>query len=283
MDHKMQATLNLSNGFGQFGNSLDFTKRRFPTGEVYFNCVVPWDISTVRVNARLQSSEDIMTLLLACDTLRRQGIHTIELFVPYLPYSRQDRVCKKGDSFSLSVLCAMLRALQVGLVTYDIHSNVAEVLLDGTAVRLRNNHTEVVTYVCDLELDPMKELVLVAPDAGARKKADELFRCGLFNGIVYANKTRQSEHVITCDQIKHDLTDTVCIVVDDICDGGGTVNALGHRLKQAGCEEAHLFVSHGIFSKGTEDLLKFYKTIGTTNSYMPYLAGHGVRTINLDY
>ena len=288
MEYKMQATLNLSKGFGQCGDSLAFEYRKFPAGEVYFNCAVPWDITTVRINIRANTSDQIMLLLLAVDSLRRQGVDQIEVFMPYLPYSRQDRVCKKGDSFSLSTLCALLRALRVGLVTYDVHSNVAEVLLDGSALRQYTNHREVFDFVDYLELGG-KHTLLVAPDADTRKKIQALIdadKMGRFDDILFANKTRVSEHVITVDALDdHNLNDCVCIVVDDICDGGGTFNALGVRLQQAGCEEAYLFVSHGVFSKGTEDLLRFYKKIGTTNSIREdHVVGFcGVKKFNLDY
>ncbi len=50
MRSKMHATLNLDAGFGQFGDSLDYKVSKFPAGEMYFQCVVPWDVSTVRIN-----------------------------------------------------------------------------------------------------------------------------------------------------------------------------------------------------------------------------------------
>jgi hypoxanthine phosphoribosyltransferase len=50
------------------------------------------------------------------------------------------------------------------------------------------------------------------------------------------------------------------LVVDDICDGGGTFIPIVNNLKEAFCEidekvEVDLYVTHGIFSKGTSSLL----------------------------
>ena len=283
MRHKAHATLNLCDGFKQFGKALEFKSGKFPAGEVYFNCVVPFDVSVVRVNIRLHNDQGIMLLCMALDSLRRQGVDTIEVFTPYLPYSRQDRVCNEGDAFSLSVLCSIVRSLQVCLVTYDIHSNVTEVLLDSTSISIITNHKEVRSFVDSIRIPSGKTLVLVAPDAGARKKADALFSTGIFDDIIYANKTRVG-NLIICDPLDgYYLQDATCIVVDDICDEGSTFNALGRRLQEAGCKESYLFVSHGIFSKGVYELSKHYKQIGTTNSFLRHKPTEYVKVFSLDY
>ncbi len=282
----MQATLNLSKGFKTFGRELLFRLSQFPAGEQYINITVPDGVKSVRINLRGSDSDAIMVLILACDSLRRQGVQDIELFMPYLPYARQDRVCKKGDSFSLSVMCSIITSLRVRLVSYDVHSDVASILLDGHALTFYNNKKEFFSYIDSLYLRDGRDIVLICPDNGARKKTEDIFNSTTrFYRIVYCNKTRVGEHTVTVDKINCiDLNDTVAIVVDDICDGGGTFNALGHRLIEAGVFESHLFVSHGVFSKGINDLTNFYKTIGTTNSVNTIgLTPKGVRTFELDY
>ncbi len=55
------------------------------------------------------------------------------------------------------------------------------------------------------------------------------------------------------------------LVVDDICDGGGTFNGLASKIAEQGAT-ADLYVSHGLFSKGTTELKKSFNTIYTTDS-----------------
>jgi ribose-phosphate pyrophosphokinase len=279
----MDATLNLAKDFGQYGDSLEHKVSTFPAGEKYINITVPFGVSSVRINTRARSSNDIMTLLLACDSLKRQGVSQIEVFMPYLPYSRQDRVCHKGDSFSLSVMCNLLRALNIRLVTYDLHSNVAEVLLDGSDVIHYNNHREVFDFYDYLGLANEK-VALIVPDAGARNKAELLYaKCNRrFDTIVYLNKKRSGAGLLV-DEITDNIQGMVAFVVDDICDGGATFLAIGERLKQAMVSNSYLFVSHGVFSKGVLDLIKFYKKIGTTNSVTDFNFLYGVKNFNLDY
>jgi ribose-phosphate pyrophosphokinase len=60
------------------------------------------------------------------------------------------------------------------------------------------------------------------------------------------------------------------IIVDDICDGGGTFNLLAHEFKadpQAGASKLELFVSHGIFSKGLSGIDPVIERVTTTDSW----------------
>ena len=58
-----------------------------------------------------------------------------------------------------------------------------------------------------------------------------------------------------------------CYIVDDICDGGRTFVELAKILKEKNCGDIYLYVSHGIFSNGTDGLVKNIKQICTTNFF----------------
>jgi ribose-phosphate pyrophosphokinase len=59
------------------------------------------------------------------------------------------------------------------------------------------------------------------------------------------------------------------LIVDDICDGGGTFIGLAAELKNKNAGKLYLAVSHGIFSKGF-DSLKCFDKIFTTNSFKDF-------------
>jgi ribose-phosphate pyrophosphokinase len=280
---QIQATLNLSQGFGQCGQIVDFKESLFPAGECYINVSVPFGIEAVRINTRLNNSDDIMGLAMAVDALKRRGVDYIELFAPYLPYSRQDRVCKPGESFSLKVMCDFLWGLGVNrIVTYDVHSDIAKVFLDGLLVNY-NNHREVIDFIEYLSLVG-NPLVLVCPDQGATKKTYELLSKfpQLFKSVLFCHKQRQQDGSIKVAEIVENIRDMTAIVVDDICDGGATFVELGKRLQEAKARQSYLFVSHGIFSNGQEQLLPYYRMIGTTNSIRNG-DGEGVKLFKLNY
>lgn len=279
---QINATLNLSEGFGQCGESIEFKTSKFPAGEMYIKVEVPVVTRSVRINSRCDGGDDIMKILMAVDALSRQGVKDIELFLPYLPYSRQDRVCEKGESFSLKIFLGILLNSGVRrVITYDNHSGVPLTLLDHM-LKNYDNHREVLDFV-DFILPNGKKLALISPDAGAAKKADKLFKTGMFDTIVYCNKRRVGKEV-RYDDIQNNLMGMTAIVVDDICDGGRTFIELGKKLRERHVDEMHLFVSHGIFSAGVGKLKEMYKYIGTTNSMRTILSTPmGVKTFQLDY
>jgi ribose-phosphate pyrophosphokinase len=279
---QIQATLNLSPGFGQCGQIVEFEESLFPAGETYIKACVPFGVTSVRINTRLNNSDDIMGLAMAVDALKRRGVNYIELFVPYLPYSRQDRVCALGESFSLKVMSDMLWGMGLSrIVTYDVHSPVASTLLDGLLVNY-NNHREVADFVEYISMTG--PIVLVCPDQGATKKTYELLNKypSLFKAVLFCHKARSKDGKVSYVEIEQDVRDMTALVVDDICDGGATFVELGKRLQEAKVNQSYLFVSHGLLSKGQEPLLPYYRMIGTTNSIRNG-GGEGVKVFNLNY
>src|SRR6185312_6217790 len=100
---------------------------KFPGGECHFN-ISKFDLNkrTV-VTAYLYNSDDIMCLLLLKNAIIYAGAqYPVELVIPYLPYARQDRVCNKGEPFSLEVILEIIRSISkiFMVVTFiDIHSD----------------------------------------------------------------------------------------------------------------------------------------------------------------
>jgi ribose-phosphate pyrophosphokinase len=64
-----------------------------------------------------------------------------------------------------------------------------------------------------------------------------------------------------------DLQGKDCLIVDDICDGGGTFIGLAKELKKHNAGNLYLSVSHGIFSKGLKELNQYFTNIFTTDSF----------------
>ena len=80
----------------------------FPGGEINVSLpeIIPIDIAKYSINAKVHNSDDILTLLLlknALDNHFKCNFSPIykHLYLPYLPYSRQDRICNPKEAFSL--------------------------------------------------------------------------------------------------------------------------------------------------------------------------------------
>src|SRR5579859_3104183 len=79
-----------------------FQVGHFPNREVHVTCSTP--DSDPCVLATLQPPDNhIVETLMLCDTLRRNGAHTVKAILPYLAYSRQDRF-EPGGSLAVAWL-----------------------------------------------------------------------------------------------------------------------------------------------------------------------------------
>lgn len=257
-----------------FNFSLDTLRMKgitFPGGE----CHVAFETGRklpdpFTITARITDSDGIMVLLLITDALRRMGVKSILLNLPYVPYARQDRMCNLGEAHSLKVFANLINSQNYDQVTvFDPHSDVVEALFNN--VKVVSNHEFVFNTIrLGWTKDP---IVLVAPDAGAYKKIYYLGKFLAEKGygfdIVTCNKERDTKTgAITNFSVgATDLSGKRCIIVDDICDAGGTFLGLADALRAVNAGSLELIVSHGIFSKGFEALEEKFDKIVFTDSF----------------
>lgn len=202
--------------------------------------------------ADLRSSEDVMKLLMVNDALKRQlNAGLVSLRIPYIPYARQDRVCNRGEAFSLKVFCDMINSCNFSEVfVQDPHSDVAPALIDNVIVSSAKHLMIGDAWKWGAYVDA----VIVSPDAGANKKVVDLCKLLGKDTFIRADKVRDlsTGDIVSTEVHCNDLRGKDCLIVDDICDGGRTFIELGKALKAKGAGKVGLYVTHGIFSKGKE-------------------------------
>ena len=249
---------------------------KFPAGEVNVNFLKGnkgisgmQTIDNITIVARLRNSDDIMELLLlknALDNYVDTADVGIRLSLLYIPYARQDRICNKGEAHSLRVMCDLINNMNFReVLVVDAHSIVSTALI--------NNCTEVKQETIiseDKELSNKLrsgEYIIVSPDAGSEKKCMAVakhFGCNMIRATkvrdIATGKIQSIEFVDAIPEGKNFL------IVDDICDGGGTFIPLAELLYPHS-DDIDLYVTHGIFSKTVEMLHTRFNTVYTTDSY----------------
>lgn len=241
--------LNLKQGFEPLGTGTASLSKSFifSGGEigVQVSGVTEKELTLV---TRIQNSNDVMELLMATDAARRMRVKEIHLFLPYLPYARQDRVVNKGEAHSLSVFANLLTWQRYESVTvFDPHSEASSNLMNDQDFRVVSNHEFVKKVFAG-----KSNYWLVSPDAGAAKKIHQVAEAiGYAEKPVQALKYRLVGGAIDSIEIyESNLGGRDAYIVDDICDGGATFIALAKELKKRNVGKIYLVVSHGIFSKG---------------------------------
>jgi len=240
----------------------------FPGGEPHIKLDPKWfSGKVIWINARIGDCNGFMTLMCLIDAIKACKPKKLGLFIPYLPGARQDRR-EFGTAHTLRVYAEMIKAANLDLVVVvDPHSNVLEGILDPRIV----GQEEIVPKVHYGGYD-----AIICPDAGAEKRVSKVANELKVTSIIHASKKRD---VVTGKLSGFSIQNPLIfpdnnkvykyLIVDDICDGGGTFIGLAKEINRTFLQkyQLDLFISHAIFSKGIDDLLQCFNRIITTDSF----------------
>lgn len=180
------------------------------------------------------------------DYVQKNISKDITLHIPYLPYARQDKDIANDATFALHTFANIINQLKLNRVTaYDTHSNIAQKLI---------NHFQNIFSVKPIAQAYLESEsnCIVFPDEGAKNRYAAYFDN---TDIVYAKKVReQLTGEIKSVKLSGDVEGKNVLIVDDLCDGGGTFIKLAELLYLKGANKVNLYTSHGIYSGGLEVL-----------------------------
>ena len=224
---------------------IEYTKFKFPAGELHIKLIDATPRS-VNLQFEFENMEEVYELLLLADTLKRNHIKIASLEMPYVPFSRQDRVNEVGECFSLDLFCKLINSIRADeIVVTDPHSDVATALLNNC--RVIPQHEIMGRY-----LGEKFDFWLICPDAGNLKKTYKLASKVACAGVIECSKLRNTKtgEITETRVYTDDLQGKECVIVDDICDGGRTFIEIAKVLKTKNCGKISLMVTHGFFTKG---------------------------------
>ena len=198
------------------------------------------------VEWQLESEAEFMQLAQLKTLLDSKSLKTY-LYIPFMPYGRQDKDVSNEATFGLTTFARLLNSLNfLEVSTLDPHS--------GRCLELINNLEVVVPYI---EIENAKAAVkpdlFCYPDKGATDKYSVLLK----DKFISAGKDRdQLTGKLISMAVSGDCKDKSVLIIDDICDGGGTFCWLASLLLEEGAKEVNLYATHGIFSKGLKPLIE---------------------------
>lgn len=242
----------------------------------------------IQIKSRLNNWLDLELIVCAVASLRELGTEEIHLYTPYIMGARSDRKFEQGgNNYLKDVICPVINSLNFKTVTcIDPHSDVLEACIN----RFRKDtigqfglfkwsvgkiYNDILPKVGGELKDIEGKYILISPDAGASKKIYKLAeQIGYKGDIITCSKDRDNNGNLTKTvvPIEHKHIRKDYTIIDDICDGGATFINIAKELKAHMQNDLHagkiyLIVTHSIFSKGTDELLKYFDGIYTTNSY----------------
>lgn len=205
-------------------NSFNTEITQFPNGERGYEFTVS-DVEHVRLFFKYEDDKDIFSLICAAETIYRWNKQAkIELIMPYIPYSRMDRVKKASSAFTLKSFVNVVNNIvkPQHIKCLDAHSDVSLALFDCYVYNFKPQ----IRFIN--ERYDRDTTLIVYPDRNAAKKYKEYL--SEFKSISLLKdrnfESGQIEASIITDSKdleKLDLSKIKnVVIVDDLCSKGGT-------------------------------------------------------------
>jgi ribose-phosphate pyrophosphokinase len=230
----------------------------FPAGEAHINVNPDAHEKPRYAYVRGADADDLVALGMAADWAKQEG-RELTALMPYLPAARADR----GEPFGARVYANIINSLGLGqVVAFDIHSPIMQGLVKRLTVL---DTAEVLTRtVLNGNIDYAG---IISPDEGSRERSGRIAKAaGL--PLIKASKHRDFNtgklSGFSCEPLPD--PEGRYLVVDDICDGGGTFRGLASVIGLEK-EQLDLWVSHGVFSGKAGELKQSYGQVFTTDSH----------------
>ena len=244
----------------------------FPDGTLHIN--LP-DTHIYAVKWNYESDAELFTLICIA---KHYNDPTMELYLPYIPHARMDRVKANTDVFTLKYFCEIINSLNFRRVwVMDAHSNVALALLNN----VKQMHVEdtindaIYKVTCkianncghNLRKEAEKTLVAFYPDEGSMKRYSGMINMPYAFGIKkrdWETGKIQGLNIINGDLVKGKNI----LIIDDICSRGGTFYHSAKALKEYTDKDIYLYITHCEETILNGDLIKsgLVKKIYTANA-----------------
>lgn len=227
---------------------------RFKDGELFIELEEPVRGDDVMVIGSICEpvNENLVKFLICIDTLKRSSAKSINLIIPYLGYSRQDRKTKPWQPISAKLIADLLQtAGATRLTTCDLHARQIEgfydIQIDNIPIQLilGNRWNKMTRNYPEFNTD---DYVVVSPDHGGVTRAREFMLQSGIKNLVIINKIREKANKVESMQVLGDAKGKSAIIIDDLVDTGGTLIRASTELKKQGAKAVYIYCTHGVLS-----------------------------------
>ncbi len=223
--------------------------RRFADMEVFVELhenVRGEDVFVIQ-STSFPANDNLMELLITLDALRRASARRVTAVVPYFGYARQDRKSAPRTPISAKLVANLITEAGANRVlTLDLHAAQIQGFFDIPVDNL---------YAAPLFSQDIKQryvgrkVMIVSPDVGGVLRARAL-ATRLNCDLAIIDKRRERAGVSEVMNIIGEVEDADCILLDDICDSGGTLCNAAVALKAGGARSVGVYITHGVLSGG---------------------------------
>lgn len=196
------------------------------------------------VQSTFAPTDNLMELLLMIDAARRASAYKVIAVMPYYGYSRQDRKDRPRVAIGSKLVANMLVAAGADrVITMDLHAPQIQGYFDIPVDHL-DSSAIFIPYIEQLKLE---NLTFAAPDVGSTNRVREI--ASYFNAeMVICDKHRKRANEIASMVVIGDVADRDIVLIDDICDTGGTLAKAARLLSDKGARNVRALCTHPVLS-----------------------------------
>lgn len=242
------------------------TTDRFSDGEFNFSIgenVRGSDVFIVQPTCP-PTDRNLMELLIMIDTCVRASAERVTAVIPYFGYARSDKKDRPRVPIAAKLVANLLtKAGAQRILTIDLHASQIQGFFD-----IPVDHLYAAPIVVEyFKNNPIENLIVVAPDTGGAERA-RAYAKRLNAGLALCDKRRERANEADVMNIVGDVAGKNCLIVDDLCDTGGTICKVATALHEAGANEVYACFTHGVLSgNAVENITGSYlKKVIVTNT-----------------
>lgn len=213
-------------------------------------------------------AENMLEMVFTINTVRRMGVSDISAIIPYFAYSRADKEKFPGESVSAEAVAKMLESVGgpgLRIFSIDIHSERIKSFFNVPFQNIDSSRLFTKKFL------GMRDLTVVAPDHGAKMRAEDFGKKINARELATIDKVRLKNGKVVVKGITGKVGKRV-LMVDDIIDSAGTIIVGAEFLRKLKVEEIYVVATHTVWNSGGYLRLAnsgLIKKVYTTDSIKP--------------
>lgn len=194
-------------------------------------------------------NHNIMEAVILADTCRRASAGCITLVAPYFGYARQERKSAPRTPITAKLVADMIEVAGVNrLLTLELH----EAAIQGF-FNIPVDHLFIKpAFAGHYRKRDLSNVVVVSPDAGGVERARAMAKLFGYE-LAILDKRRENPNDSTIMNIVGNISNRDCLIVDDICDTGGSLLNATEALLKNGARSVRAAITHAVLSGSALD------------------------------
>lgn len=197
--------------------------------------------------------KNLIELCLIADAAKRLGAKEIIAVIPWLAYSKQDKVFRPGEPLSAKVIAKMIQSSPINsIITFDLHNIAIAGFFDIPVVHL----TALPLLEQQLKKEVSPQSLVVSVGAGGSKLSSGLAQ-DLNVPLAYFDSKRDLKNGrVTVKAVSQKIQGKDLLIIDDMIATGSTLLEVASFLKKNRPKSLTMAATHHLFIDGVSQKLE---------------------------